>query len=59
MAVNYSFLFPTPVLTCSAVVPLVVDCAGNNPASSIQCQYDSGPFFDCKFEANCRYISTN
>ena len=60
MAVNYSLLFPTPVLTCGAVgPPLVVNCTGNNPASSIQCQYDSGPFFDCKFEAHCGYISTN
>ena len=52
--VAMSLLSPNPVLTCGAVgPPPVFDCSGNNPASSIRCQYDRGPFFDCKFEGHC------
>ena len=45
------FLSPIPVLTCGVVgPPTVFNCDANNPAFLIQCQYDGGPFFACKFE---------
>ena len=59
--VAMSLLSPNPVLTCGAVgSPLVFNCSGNNPASSVRCQYDnSGPFFDCKLDCRVVNVITN